>query len=265
MGTKGSPGRAMIAEPSEHESAAFWRDGLLIRRGLADGDICTSLADIAEQHLAQQLAPVEYELDVQYPGAPDSIDAKGANTARRLLQAYSRHADFRRWASSDEIVATIAALFNASDICLSQCHHNCIMTKEPGYSSVTRWHQDNRYWSFDEENLISAWLALGTENMHNGCLRVIPGSHRLELPPGRFDAAQFLRTDLVENKSLIAESIPVEMTSGDVLFFHSRLLHAAGRNLTDQTKLSLVYTYHTTSNQPISDTRSARFPAVVLR
>lgn len=252
----------MIPQSSELESAAFWRDGFLIRRGLADQDTCRILVDVAREHLAGQLAPIEYEVDIQYPGAPENADAEGATTSRRLLQAFSRHDQFRRWAQSKQVVETISTLFSSPDVSLSQCHHNCVMTKQPGYSSVTRWHQDNRYWSFDEENLISVWLALGAEDIQNGCLRVIPGSHRFELQSGRFDAAQFLRADLQENKALVAESIPIELECGDVLFFHSKLLHAAGRNRTEATKYSLVYTYHLTNNRPIAGTRSARFPDV---
>lgn len=69
----------------------------------------------------------------------------------------------RQWAISAEVHHTLAQLFGRDDIVLSQRHHNCIMTKQPGYSSATLWHQDNRYWWFDTENLISAWLALGEE------------------------------------------------------------------------------------------------------
>ena len=138
------------------------------------------------------------------------------------------------------------------------------MTKHPGYSSATLWHQDNRYWSFDEQNLISVWIALADETPANGCLRVIPGSHVLDIEPGRFDAALFLRTDLEENKSLLQDAKPVELKRGDVLFFHSRLFHAAGRNLTDEVKLSVVFTYHESANRPIENTRSARFPSIRL-
>jgi phytanoyl-CoA hydroxylase len=74
----------------------------------------------------------------------------------------------------------------------------------------------------------------------------------------------FLRPDLPENKLLIQQAITVELNPGDVLFFHSRLFHAAGRNLSDMTKLSVVFTYHEASNKPIRDTRSARFPSIVL-
>ena len=247
------------------ESAAFERDGYLVRRGLAPEALRHQMQRIAGEHLEQLIAPIEYEIDVQYPGAPANADAPGARTSRRLLQAYARHEVFRTWATSPDIGDTLKALFGSGqDAMLSQCHHNCIMTKAPGYSSVTLWHQDNRYWSFDYENLISVWMALGNEDRQNGCLRVIPGSHKLTLDSGRFDAALFLRPDLPENKTLIGQAEVVELLPGDVLFFHSRLFHAAGRNLSDETKLSVVFTYHEAGNHPIHDTRSARFPSIRL-
>ncbi|MFP6807625.1 MAG: phytanoyl-CoA dioxygenase family protein [Pseudomonadales bacterium] len=246
------------------ELAAFQRDGFLIRKGMTDESVCNDLQAIAQRHVAQQLAPIEYEVDVQYPGSPAGLNAEGADTSRRLLQAYSRHETFREWASSRAVRSVLAQLFGSDSIMLSQCHHNCIMTKRAGYSSATLWHQDNRYWSFDEENLISVWLALGDEVPANGCLKVIPGSHVEDYAPGRFDASLFFRTDLDENKALIARSINVSLDKGDVLFFHSRLIHAAGRNQMDKTKYSLVYTYHQYTNHPIRGTRSARYPSVEL-
>jgi len=247
------------------EKAAFARDGYLVRRSMADMKVCDRLAAIAGEHLEQLIAPVEYEIDVHYPGAPIDPYAPGADTSRRLLQAYARDEAFRDWATSDDIRRVLENLFAADgDVLLSQCHHNCVMTKAPGYSSVTLWHQDNRYWSFDREDLISVWLALGDEDRHNGCLRVIPGTHVMEFDRGRLDAVFFLRPDLAENKALIARSEVVELRRGDALIFHSRLFHAAGRNLTETTKLSPVFTYHQGSNRPIKGTRSSRFPSVRL-
>ncbi len=247
------------------EIAAFRRDGFLIRRNMASDDLCKELLNTANSHMEQHLAPIEYEVEVQYPGAPVNAEAEGADTSRRLLQAYSRHEVFRRWATSPIVNELLQELLISESVQLSQCHHNCIMTKRPGYSSATLWHQDNRYWSFDEENLVSVWLALGNEGRHNGGLRVIPGSHLLDYAPGRFDAALFLRSDISENKALIAEAIDVELTAGDVLFFHSRLFHAAGRNRSDKTKYSLVFTYHDAGNLPIEGTRSARYPSIDLQ
>lgn len=265
---------------SNIDAEAFQRNGFIVVPGLLEEATCLRMRAVADDHVALQLAPVEYEVDVKYPGAPKDEDAEGADTTRRLLHAYSRHEVYRDWATDARIKTILGSLFaNPSgashlggssleaaeeDIELSQCHHNCIMTKHPGYSSATLWHQDNRYWSFDEQNLISVWTALGDETRENGCLRVIPGSHRLALEPGCFDAAMFLRPDLANNKKLIQAAERVELHRGDVLFFHSKLFHAAGRNLSAEVKYSLVYTYHQTRNRPIADTRSARFPGIPL-
>ncbi|MDA0790115.1 MAG: phytanoyl-CoA dioxygenase family protein [Proteobacteria bacterium] len=254
-----------MSAPSDQEVADFLRDGYLVRRRMAAPDVLADLNKVASQHLEEQLAPAEYEIDVHYPGAPVGPNDAGAGTVRRLLGACSRHPLLRQWATSAQVCEVLQTLFDVpldEGIMLSQCHHNCIMTKQPGFSSVTRWHQDNRYWSFDQEDLISVWLALGREDRSNGCLRVIPGSHVMGLAPGRFDAALFLRTDIPENKALAGQGKTVELDPGDTLFFHSRLLHAAGRNLTDEVKYSLVFTYHRAGNRPIADTRSARFPSI---
>ena len=98
----------------------------------------------------------------------------------------------------------------------------------------------------------------------NGCLLVLPGTHRMEFAAEQLDAALFLRPDVEANRQLIQTQHRVELDCGDVLFFHCRLLHAAGKNQTADTKYSLVYTYHTTDNRPQAGTRSAALPDIVL-
>ncbi|MEM7366439.1 MAG: phytanoyl-CoA dioxygenase family protein [Pseudomonadota bacterium] len=245
------------------DAHAFERDGYVVIRGAADVKRCDQMRLMAEHHLVQQLAPVEFESSVGYPGGPQSPGDEGGDTVRRLLHAVARDPVLLDWATSP-VVSDLVTTLLGEDAMLSQSHHNCVMTKQPGYSSVTRWHQDNRYWHFDREHLVSAWLALGDEGIDNGCLRVIPGSHNLEMLSGRFDADLFLRTDLAENKSLIKQAQTIELNRGDLLLFHSRLFHAASRNRTDQVKYSVVFTYHGVSNTPIERTRSARFPSIAL-
>ena len=254
-----------FSSPDDVESAAFERDGYIVIRNMVTAQRFTELRTIANDHLRQLIAPIEFEVDVRYPGAPLEENSPGADISRRLLQAFARDEAFRLWALDPEVKHILSGLLQTEEgLSVSQCHHNCIMTKAPGFSSVTLWHQDSRYWAFDYENLVSVWLALGDEDKTNGCLRVIPGSHKLNFDSGRFDAAMFLRPDLSENKSLIKQAVTVELNPGDVLFFHSRLFHAAGRNLSDETKLSVVFTYHQASNKPINNTRSARFSSIPM-
>ena len=248
---------------SRAEVDRFAADGYLVARGLAPPALRERMLDVARTHLAEAIAPIEYEADVKYPGAPESHDSPGGRTVRRLLQAYARDPAFREWATSPAVAARLRQLIGPA-VELSQAHHNCVMTKDPRYSSLTSWHRDIRYWAFERPDLVSVWLALGRERYENGCLLVLPGSHAMEFLPEQLDSAQFLRTDVEQNRALLARETAVELDPGDVLFFHCRLFHAAGSNQSSDTKFSVVHTYHAADNRPIAGTRSAAAPDIPL-
>ena len=252
----------MIDAIHELSPETFQRDGYLVVRGLVDPASVGEMRETVLRALDPLQGPAEFETDVGYPGSPASRDAAGGDTPRRLLHAYSRGPAFRRWATAPELASALRGVMREERIELSQCHHNCVMTKHPGFSSETAWHQDIRYWSFDAPELVSVWLALGPEREENGALRVIPGSHRLHLDRGRFDRHLFLRPELGENRALIDAAAQVELEAGDGLLFHCRLFHAAGKNRSGEVKLSAVFTYHAQDNRPIPGTRSDRYPSV---
>lgn len=248
---------------TSQEAVQFARDGYQIVRGLVPAEACARMRASAERDLAAAVPPVEYEADTHYPGAPPSLEAPGGRTVRRLLQAYAREAAFREWATAGPIVARLKQLLGPR-IALSQAHHNCVMTKDPAYSSLTSWHRDIRYWSFERPELVSVWIALGEERRENGCLLLLPGSHRMDFDASRLDQAQFLRTDVAENAALLETQLCAELNPGDVLFFHCRLFHAAGHNQSARTKFSVVFTYRAMDNPPLPGTRSAAQPDIRL-
>ncbi len=249
---------------NSEQGAQFDRDGYIVARQLIEAGRIQQLRSTIERHLNSGLAPLEFEADVSYPGSPESQLAVGGQTSRRLLSAFSRDPIFRELAGDPAIVAGLQTLIGTERVMVSQNHHNCIMTKMPGFSSETHWHQDIRYWRFDRPELVSVWVALGEEKVANGALRIIPGTHKGSFGRGRFDAKLFLRPELEENAVLIDKAVDCELSAGDVLFFHSRTFHAAGRNITDIAKLSAVFTYHSADNRPIPATRSSRFPSIPL-
>ncbi len=246
------------------QAAAFDRDGYLVVPGLCPDSICDRLVEDAHAALSPVLGPAEFEADLGYPGAPPDRGAKGGDTPRRLLHAYARFSALRPWLTGAEVKGHLQALLGSENVALSQCHHNCIMTKYPNYSSITLWHQDVRYWSFQRPELVSLWLALGAERAENGALQVIPGSHRKAFTAELLDDALFLRTDVPEGRALVDQAITVELNRGDALFFHCRTLHAARKNQTDRVKLSAVFTYHDQDNRPVPGTKSAQYASIAL-
>jgi phytanoyl-CoA hydroxylase len=237
--------------------------GFAVVPGFIPAERLVTLNRVAREFLAARAQPIEFEADLQYPGAPPSRSAAGGETVRRLLDAYQRHPDFAACATAQTVREWMEAYFGEATR-LSRAHHNCLMTKHPLYGSLTGWHRDIRYWSFEREDLVSVWLALGEETQHNGALWLVPGSHRENFDADRFDAAKFFRGDLSDNAKLIQTAVSPKLAPGDAIFFHSNTLHSAGKNESDAVKFSLVYTYHGRSNQARAGTRSASKPEVEL-
>jgi len=241
----------------------FNRDGYLVFKGLASPQACAAMQAVTLAHLRDQVPPVEYEAEVGYAGAPASLDAPGGRTVRRLRAAYQRDPVFRGWAEDARIAEWLRQLIG-EPVDLTLAHHNCVMTKHPNFGTATGWHRDIRYWSFMRNELISVWLALGSEVESNGALRVIPGSHRLDIRREQLDDLDFLRPAVEENQAIFARGITVELQPGDVLFFHSGLFHAAGRNNGESGKTSVVFAYRGRRNLPLPGSRSAAAGDVAL-
>jgi len=231
--------------------------------GFVPAEELTRLNDIARAQLAARASPLELEADLQYPGAPPSRAAAGSETVRRLLDAYHRDPQFAGWATGPRVCEWMEAYFG-EQVLMSLSHHNCLMTKHPLYGSMTGWHRDIRYWSFERENLVSVWLALGEETVENGALWLVPGSHKAAFDADRFDEAKFFRGDLADNASIISMAESPHLAPGDAVFFHCNTLHSAGKNLSRAVKFSLVYTYHGRSNAAKAGTRSASKPEIAL-
>ena len=71
------------------EISNFNKHGFLIKRMFVTESYLDGMQNVAINHLENLINPIEFEADLNYPGAPDSKDAPGGKTSRRLLQAYA--------------------------------------------------------------------------------------------------------------------------------------------------------------------------------
>ena len=241
----------------------FDRDGFLVIRKVVGSGWCNAIRQLTDDHLLRQIEPLEYEADLHYPGSPESRNVRGGKTVRRLLQAQSRDPLIMHFINDAGLQTCLRQLLK-NQVVMSLAHHNCIMTKHPNFSSETHWHQDIRYWSFQHAELINTWVALGQEYPENGGMKVIPGSHKLDIDLEQLGDELFFRTDLEKNRATLAKSIDVTLSKGDILLFHCRTLHAAGKNTTADAKYSAVFTFHAIQNKPVPGTRSAKLPELVF-
>ena len=240
---------------TKQEIETFRNDGFLLLRGFADPSLCDDILSLASKHLYEMVEPIESEEEYLQT-------KKGTKTTRRLRQVYDRDPLFKSWMTNAEMRPMLEQLLGEPPVLLL-AHHNSIMTKLPQVSSITTWHQDIRYWHFENDKLLSVWLSLGDEYLDNGLLEFIPGTHKMDFKAEQFDENSGFRTDLLENQEIIKKRQHFDLKKGDVVLFHAKTLHYAGKNRSETPKISFVYSLRAASNKPLANTRSD-FKEVVL-
>ena len=233
--------------------------------------MCEAILDVAKVHLKYQIEPIETEIDYGEKSKEyrtkvtdyDSIQKDDSVTVRRLRQVYDRDILFKHWMQSEKIRPILKQVLN-DEVVITLAHHNSIMTKMPFSSTETSWHRDRRYWEYEGDNLVSVWLALGEENSENGVLEFIPGSHKMTFTEAQFGDKEYFKTDYPLNKILIEAKVSTALKAGDVVLFHSKLLHRANQNKTDKPKISFVYTVKGKKTEVVKGSRSAEYPEIFL-
>lgn len=233
----------------------FNEDGFLIIKNFAKKDLCDKILEKAKIHLNKKQAPIESEQEYMQLN-----DEK--ITVRRLRQVYDREEIFKEWMTNLEIRPMLKQVLNDTPV-LTLAHHNSIMTKLPHESTRTFWHQDRRYWNFENDDLVSVWLALDEEFLDNGLLEFIPGTHKINFEKSSFDEDSNFVDENEYNQGIIRNRVHQNLEKGDIVLFHCKTLHHASKNNTNKAKISFVYTVRAKSNKPLENTRSD-FKEVIL-
>ena len=126
----------------------------------------------------------------------------------------------------------------------AKCMQSMLFVKPPGLPGQA-WHQDERFIPTRDRSLVGAWIAIDDANVENGCLWVLPGSHRDGMiwpsrPHGNPEEYDPTGESFGFDDS---DAVPVEVSAGSVVFFNGYLLHKSLRNRSDGFRRSLVNHY----------------------
>lgn len=256
---------------SDTQLQQFKEQGFLLLPAFAEDTLCDTIKDIAKAHLKHMVPPIETEFEYVGKSKEERERISDAHSeqiekrivVRRLRQVYHRDIVFKQWMENENIRPVLKQVLGENPT-ITIAHHNSIMTKMPYSSTATSWHQDFRYWSFENDNLVSVWLALDEEHDKNGVLEFIPGSHKMDFIASQFDEKEYFSEEKQENQPQIAKKVSNVLNKGDVVLFHCKLLHRANRNATDEPKISFVYTVKGCHNKAMEGTRSTEYQEIPL-
>ena len=151
-------------------------------------------------------------------------------------------AAFLELARDPQIVELVSGVIG-EDIILWGCHVFC---KPPVEGYETPWHQDGHYWPIRPLATCTVWVALEDSKSDNGCLRVIPGSHR-----GRVlhEHLHEDRTDLTLNQRMApgtfdeADAVDIELEPGEMSLHDVYMIHGARANTSTRRRTGVALRY----------------------
>ena len=225
---------------SARHAAAWDRDGFFLVKEFSPPDVCDAMLrraiDLAREADGRGVAGTA----IVHPerNLADSVGSE-ALAEERVSKVFKVHRDsvFHEFATQPDLVASVQHLLGTGIDCfLSQ-----FIFKNPGAWGQP-WHQDAFYFPFDRGPQVGVWLAVTEATLANGCLHVVPGSHLEPVHEHLLDRRPNANQGYVEilDHDMSGER-PVTMAPGDLLIFHSHLMHRSKDNNSSAIRAAMVY------------------------
>jgi phytanoyl-CoA hydroxylase len=130
------------------------------------------------------------------------------------------------------------------------------------------WHQDRSYWPDANANpVITVWIPLVEANLENGCLHIIPRTHRTDLfNHHREGLTGTGYTELDDEYVKTDRALPLPIPAGGAILFNDRCIHMSTPNRAKTVRWSVDLRYQPTDQDPMPQhgagflARSRRFP-----
>jgi phytanoyl-CoA hydroxylase len=140
-------------------------------------------------------------------------------------------------ARNPRLLDIVEGLLGTPDIKL---YSDQVLMKPAFHGSPVSWHQDSGYWrNVAPPALVSCWTALDDATEENGCVRMVPGSHKLGVVEHQREEDGFFHVRSLD----LSTAVPVVLPAGGVGFHHSCTVHGSGSNKTPNRRRGLVTSY----------------------
>ena len=234
-----------MAELTNQQVRSYEQDGFLAVEGVLDAALIADLRVATDDMVAKSHGvPASNDMFNFAPAGQAGPRLRRINDPECHAKAY---ADALR---ADAILDRVEQLIG-HDIRLWGGKLN--MKSSQGGQAI-EWHQD---WAFNpctNDDMLTVGIALDDSTVENGCLLVVPGSHKGPILDHWGDDGRF--AGAVTDPSFKAHPVvPIELRAGGISVHHIRALHASAPNRSTRERRLLLYTYSAADSWPLSGVR----------
>ena len=117
-----------------------------------------------------------------------------------------------------------------------------LFIKNPNEKGFVSFHQDAKYIGLEPHNWVTVWLAVTDANEHNGCMRMLPGSHKENLKnhEQKFDENNLLTRGQTITGVPLNKTEPVILKAGQISLHHPLVVHGSGINKSNDRRIGFV-------------------------
>ena len=227
---------------SPAQVAHYRRHGYVVAGGMVSAAEVALLRSAVRQLLAEAPVGPDQPRDRAGSPVPDPQDytflrrADGSAVLNRISSPLARSAEVLKAYANPRLLQAVEALYGPDWVPFAES----IVIKLPHLGAPFAWHQDGRFATGEvPERGVNFGIYLYDSDQSNGCLYVVPDSHR----GGRVDIAAQLAT----HGERLPGSIPVPVAAGDVIIHSRNLVHGSFTNRSPDQRVTVYFGYHARS------------------
>jgi phytanoyl-CoA hydroxylase len=210
----------------------YEEEGFFLARGVFDAAEVQEMRD-GIARILERVEATGNDRDHTWAGVDPSLKLKGFHD----LQYHD--AVFTRMVAHPRLIEVLTDLIGPN----VQLHHSKMLVKPPEEGAPFPMHQDYPYFPHERHSVLAASIHLDDTDEENGCLHVIPGSHKL----GPLEAVGEAHTVDYPLES----GTPCPAGAGDVLFFNYLTIHGSGVNRSTRTRRNVLFQYRDPADAPV--------------
>jgi ectoine hydroxylase-related dioxygenase (phytanoyl-CoA dioxygenase family) len=239
------------------EQIAFYHEnGYLLVKGVITRAEAAAIR--AECHALAERLSKHRSIDATWGSAREAVPEARETQLLHCHNVQFQSGIFTRLICDERFTAAAADLMGTQNV---QLHHTKMFIKPPEKGSPFPMHQDHPYFPHDRHTMIAGTFHFDDAPIEKGCIRVVPGSHRLgpieHIPTGGYH--------LPFDQYPIEAAIPCPAEAGDVLFFSYLTIHGSGLNTSGEARTTMLVQMRDPTDPPSKRTHESRGQGMMLR